>query len=354
MKTYWLLDPSKKHQNSTRRNEIEVDNGKIRVVPAVVRTTSGDIDENENHVFTAKIQRLVDWNVDLLQRNLKAIIGRRNATAKTTHATHAQRMHNMNGVMQMERTVGKSGDGKIVLDEVTEIVTLPQFDARIARNQACPTKVRVSDEVKDQLRDYVECVASMYNPNAFHNFEHASHVTMSVSKLLSRIVAPDIDSNTGNVDSTLHDHTYGITSDPLTQFAVILSALIHDVDHVGIPNNLLLIENMALAEKYKGKSMAEQNSIDLAWDLLMQKKFSALRSALYGDSESDFKRFRQLMVNTVLATDIADKDLKNLRNMRWDKAFSDDHCEPIRDHVNRKATIVIEHLIQVRHIWIRS
>lgn len=34
---------------------------------------------------------------------------------------------------------------------------------------------------------------------------------------------------------TLHDPTYGITSDSLTQLACILSALIHDVDHVGVP-----------------------------------------------------------------------------------------------------------------------
>lgn len=52
--------------------------------------------------------------------------------------------------------------------------------------------------------------------HSFHNFEHASHVTMSVVKLLSRIiVAPDL-GRVGGEDraSALHDHTYGITSDP--------------------------------------------------------------------------------------------------------------------------------------------
>jgi hypothetical protein len=57
---------------------------------------------------------------------------------------------------------------------------------------------------------------------------------MSVVKLLSRIVVPaDIDYENLGMDkiaSTLHDHTYGITSDPLTQFACVFSALIHDVD----------------------------------------------------------------------------------------------------------------------------
>ena len=52
---------------------------------------------------------------------------------------------------------------------------------------------------------------------------------MSVTKLLSRIVAPDNEQVTES-EATLHDHTYGITSDPLTQFAVVLSALIHDAD----------------------------------------------------------------------------------------------------------------------------
>ena len=64
------------------------------------------------------------------------------------------------------------------------------------------------------------------------------------------------------------------------------------------------------------------------------------------------KRFRQLVVNSVMATDIVDKDLKALRNKRWETAFSKqqpDSEEP-RDTMNRKATIVIEHLIQASDV----
>lgn len=68
-------------------------------------------------------------------------------------------------------------------------------------------------------------ILSLHFILAFHNFPHANHVTMSVVKLLKRIVAPDVQ----DVKTTLHDHTYGITSDPLTRFAVVFSALIHDV-----------------------------------------------------------------------------------------------------------------------------
>ena len=64
-------------------------------------------------------------------------------------------------------------------------------------------------------------------------------------------------------------------------------------------------------------------------------------------------RFRQLVVNSVMATDILDKDLKKLRNERWDRAFSSVETvngESDRVRRNRKATIVIEHLIQASDV----
>jgi hypothetical protein len=52
--------------------------------------------------------------------------------------------------------------------------------------------------------------------------------------LLSRIVAQTVtEGDTDDEAATLHDHTFGITSDPLTQFACAFGALLHDVDHVG-------------------------------------------------------------------------------------------------------------------------
>jgi hypothetical protein len=187
--------------------------------------------------------------------------------------------------------------------------------------------------------------------SAFHNFAHANHVTMSVTKLLSRIVAPDVEQLEDVNNRSLHDHTYGITSDPLTRFAVVLAALIHDVDHSGVSNMQLVKEKTAEAKHYKGKSVAEQNSVDVAWDLLMEPAYENLRKQIYS-TEAELTRFRQLVVNTVMATDIMDKDLKKLRNDRWEKAFSIPPEEERKDPraVNRKATIVIEHLIQASDV----
>ena len=51
-------------------------------------------------------------------------------------------------------------------------------------------------------------------------------MTLSVDKLFNRIVAPDITADKkADPKSILHDHTYGISSDPLTRFAVYLAAL---------------------------------------------------------------------------------------------------------------------------------
>lgn len=168
-------------------------------------------------------------------------------------------------------------------------------------------------------------------------------------------------------------------SDPLTRFACLLSALIHDIvslleippnisfvaysphafycrrwlqDHPGVPNPQFITENERLAGVYKNRSVAEQNSFDLAWDLLMDDSFSKLRSTICEDA-SELRRFRQLVVNSVMATDLGDKELKELRNGRWDKAFADAVEAPQedpRDARNRKATIVIEHLIQAADI----
>ena len=148
-----------------------------------------------------------------------------------------------------------------------------------------------------------------------------------------------------------HHHSlssaYGITSDPLTHFACVFAALIHDVDHTGVPNTCLVKENSPLAKKYNNRSVAEQNSLDLAWEVLMSKDFTELRAAICCD-KVELGRFRQLVVNSVMATDIMDKDLKKKRNEHWDKAFAAQ--DNTRANVNRKATIVIEHLIQASDV----
>jgi class 3 adenylate cyclase len=331
MQTYWVAVGTSNSKSSEDETSTETDDEEEE------STRSTDQMENQNFKprTSAKTARLVKWNVEVLARILKQV--------------HARRDGSNVAPLDADRDVTHFSE-ETVLDEVIEIIHLPTFSGQTAY---APGDVELDSVVLDQLENYVSTVASMYRDNPFHNFEHASHVVMSAVKLLSRIVVPDIGEETGkDTASTLHDHTYGITSDPLTQFACVFSALIHDADHTGVPNSQLNKENSILAKVYKDKSVAEQNSVDLCWDLLMDSTFDKLRTAIYSTVDEK-KRFRQLVVNSVMATDIMDKDLKVLRNSRWEKAFSENACiqeESKVDAVDRKATIVIEHLIQASDV----
>lgn len=155
------------------------------------------------------------------------------------------------------------------------------------------------------------------------------------------------------VAKDLHEHTLGISSDPVAQFAVVFAALIHDVDHPGVPNGRLAVEEPEVAEKYRNQSIAEQRSIDIAWDILLEPQYENLRRCMFPTSQ-ELRHFRQLIVNCVIATDIFDKELSALRKARWQKCFHPEEVPhlplDLADAFNRKATIVIEHIIQASDV----
>ncbi|CAB9520029.1 Receptor-type guanylate cyclase gcy [Seminavis robusta] len=293
---------------------------------------------------TQRTARRVEWFVDSLIGILKQVVAHRNA--KHVAGTYRPSSSDAEAVAKLERAT--TGERHDFLGEVQEIISLREFDREAAKVLQDPSNVVIDPVVVEQLRDFVASIASMYRQNEFHNFEHASHVTQSVLKLLSRIVAAELD-DSGSADGALHDHTYGITSEPMMQFACAFSSLIHDVDHTGVGNAQLIHEDTALAGVYNNRTVAEQNSLDLSWNLLMDTRYKDLRATIY-TNETELRRFRQLVVNSVMATDIADKGLKTARNARWDKAFKMDFDEATRDAVNRKATIVLEHLIQASDV----
>ncbi|CAB9516746.1 Receptor-type guanylate cyclase gcy [Seminavis robusta] len=293
--------------------------------------------------FSDRIGRLIKWNTEILTSLLRAIVAQR------------VELEEAPGTTSWETTF--SG---IPLGEVREIVSLPDFDAEMASNFKNPDEVIIPQDVVAEIEHLVATIASMYrHNNPFHNFEHASHVLMSVNKTLARIIAPsaatsnDLMQDDSKVAEFLHDHTYGIAGDPLTRFACAFSALCHDVDHTGVSNAQLVIEGAPIADRYDCRSVAEQHSLVLSWAVLMRPDYASLRSLLFSTAD-DFHRFRQLVVNSVMATDIADAELKALRNDRWDRAFTSEVANSLkespRDSTNRKATIVIEHIIQASDI----
>ena len=203
---------------------------------------SSPIIDTKNLSYDRRI-RLIDWTVDLFAGSIRKIV------ARQIHCNTSTKRRNVNNVCDTNTGISTTGEG-MVLDEVDGINELELSDSK----EEDPQSIHLDEDVTMQLRKYILIISSKYNKNcksmklyefdvlvmikefltllfifylysAFHNFEHASHVTMSVAKLLSRIVAPDLENSVAetNISSTSHDHTYGITSDPLTQFACIVS-----------------------------------------------------------------------------------------------------------------------------------
>lgn len=165
---------------------------------------------------------------------------------------------------------------------------------------------------------------------------------MSCNNLLSRVKKHNVGRRPSR--DFLCDYANGINSDHLAIFAIVFSALIHDVDHCGVSNLQLMKEEQRMANLYKNKNIAEQNSVEIAWDLLLTDWFDELRNCLFS-SQDEFLHFRQIIINSVLATDIFDKKINEIRKARWTKAFYSDTGASNLDAIDDlKASIVIEHV----------
>jgi 3'5'-cyclic nucleotide phosphodiesterase len=187
--------------------------------------------------------------------------------------------------------------------------------------------------------------------NEFHNFEHATHVLMSVLKLLGRVTnASEAKDHGGGNGEQEQAPESSFHFDPLIQFGCVLAALVHDADHQGVSNLQLVKEGTTLAARYHNQAVAEQNSIDIAWAVFMSEEYAQFRKVLC-PSERDLRRLRQIVVNCVIATDVMDKDLKEDRNARWDKAFDlSTSTSDFQQIKNRRANLVLEHLIQASDV----
>jgi hypothetical protein len=337
LQTYWLsLHTSRKTASSVSSGVQEKSSSQNDL------TVDEDLPESVDSERLIKRDRMVDWMTELLSEYLKRIVAKRPA----------------NECDPSDMAEFNAPDDLIGINEVVEAITLSRFDAQVTAGEQDWQSVVLAPTIASQLHDFVSIIASLYRANPFHNFEHACHVTMSVSKHLKRIVTPEIDiddtrkiaciQDKGAAVALFHDYTHGINSDPLAHFAIVFSGMIHDVDHRGISNMQLEKEEPAIAEHFKHKSLAEQNSLEIAWMLLMSDQFKEFRHFLFVNRD-ELMRFRQVIVNVVMATDIFDKELNESRTIRWDKAFSDDALPGIVKN-SMRATIVIEHIIQASDV----
>lgn len=279
-------------------------------------------ESNAKDVAASKhMQRLVDWNIEVLEQLLRQIIAKRQATGMETN---------------VHFPVIFTEPNKTILDEVPEKIEFPAFDPDSASENLDIANAELSLPVASQLKEYVSYVSSQFPDHAYHCLDHASYVSTTSKKLLGRLTIQARDLS----PLEKHEHSFGLVSDPLAQFAIVFAALITDMDHPGVPNAQLVNENTEIAKKYKFRAISQQNSVELAWNQLMQPEFEDLRSAICADEE-ELKHLRQILVKSVLATDYTDSELVERRAVRWEKAYGE-----ASDDLDLKATISIVLLLQ--------
>jgi class 3 adenylate cyclase len=312
-----------------------------------VDTHVSDSDPCAMGLFNAGCKRLVEWNVEVLQSMILDLLLFRQRESNSNRQLSLTGFESDRTMNDIEHVNKDKKCCPVPLDEVVEVLNLPETSWDRQLLQHISSAVTLDDIVLQQLTDFVTAIATKYQNNSFHNFEHASHVVMSTKFLLNQM---DKQSNVEN--------TNRLTLDPLVRLAIVFGALVHDVDHLGVPNSQLTKEQTALAVLYKDRCVAEQNSFDVAWKTFMQPQFVDLRRCIFVDDNDQFQ-FRQVMLNIVMATDIFDVELKALRQVRWDKVFTapideqssnqEQQMDSVDEH-NWKATICIEHLIQASDV----
>lgn len=122
--------------------------------------SSSDTSERMYSQLDERTARLIDWNTDILARLIRHICAKRLVTKASR--------------------VARSGTGTIpsakkdtILEEVCEIIDLPDFNATYYLEHQDPDLVELDEEVSTQLHDFVVSIAALYNCNPFHCFDHA-------------------------------------------------------------------------------------------------------------------------------------------------------------------------------------
>ncbi|XP_061385871.1 dual specificity calcium/calmodulin-dependent 3',5'-cyclic nucleotide phosphodiesterase 1 isoform X1 [Danaus plexippus] len=130
--------------------------------------------------------------------------------------------------------------------------------------------------------------------NPYHNNLHAADVAQTVHYMLCQ---------TGLMN-WLSD---------LEIFATLVAAIVHDYEHTGTTNNFHVMSGSDTALLYNDRAVLENHHISAAFRLLRDEECNILQNL----SRDEFREFRTLVIDMVLATDMSFhfQQLKNMRSL---------------------------------------
>uniref|UniRef100_A0A7N6F9E2 Phosphodiesterase n=1 Tax=Anabas testudineus TaxID=64144 RepID=A0A7N6F9E2_ANATE len=154
-----------------------------------------------------------------------------------------------------------------------------------------------------------------YRDIPYHNRVHATDVLHAVWYLTTRPIpgfqqihsdgiSPGRISYASSKSSSISDDSYGCLAwniPALELMALYVAAAMHDYDHPGRTNAFLVATNAPQAVLYNDRSVLENHHAAAAWSLyLSQPEFNFLINL----DHVEFKRFRFLVIEAILATDL--------------------------------------------------
>ncbi|CAD0195921.1 unnamed protein product [Chrysodeixis includens] len=155
--------------------------------------------------------------------------------------------------------------------------------------------------------------------NPYHNNLHAADVAQTVHYMLCQ---------TGLMN-WLSD---------LEIFATLVAAVVHDFEHTGTTNNFHVMSGSDTALLYNDRAVLENHHISAAFRLMRDEECNLLQNL----SREEFREFRTLVIDMVLATDMSFhfQQLKNMRSLLT-------LAEPTVD--KSKAVSLILHCCDISH-----
>jgi hypothetical protein len=152
MQTYWL-EPNEKGtsvSNNSINNDVIVDETEIDLQRELSPVKDNTFD------MSNKAMRLISWNREVLLRLLKQIVERRHIKGTKKNRLKTDFEANMSA---------EARSGKMVIDEVKEIITLPGLDPSSNSVKSNSRNVELGQSVVEQLGMYVSEIAALYRDN---------------------------------------------------------------------------------------------------------------------------------------------------------------------------------------------
>ncbi|XP_057326238.1 dual specificity calcium/calmodulin-dependent 3',5'-cyclic nucleotide phosphodiesterase 1-like isoform X2 [Microplitis mediator] len=204
------------------------------------------------------------------------------------------------------------------LDDVAQGSPLKFIGYFLLNRYGLIRKFKIPPQVLENFLTKIE-EGYCHHKNPYHNNLHATDVTQTMHHILC---------------------TIGLMSwlTELEIFAALIAAIIHDYEHTGTTNNFHVMAGSDTALLYNDRAVLENHHVSATFRLLKDEESNILHNL----SKEDYREFRSLVIDMVLATDMSYhfQQLKNMKNLL-------SLAEPIID--KSKAVSLVLHCCDISH-----